>query len=99
MPFLSSDSPNIFNLRTRTANVDSGIFGGYISQYNFKRSEEDGSTFKLVYENREEKLGVARKDLNSKIAAKIEEAELDQDQTALFKKLLGNLNPHETEKI
>jgi type I restriction enzyme, R subunit len=65
------------------------IFGDYVSTYDFKRSEEDGSTVKLVYENRGEKLGVARKDLNSRIAAKIEEAELDQDQTALLDKLLG----------
>ena len=50
------------------------IFGDYVSRYDFKRSEEDGSTVKLVYENRGEKLGVARADLNDRIAAKIEEA-------------------------
>ena len=33
------------------------IFGGYISRYDFKRSEQDGATVKLVYENRGEKLG------------------------------------------
>jgi type I restriction enzyme R subunit len=33
------------------------IFGGYVSRYDFKRSEEDGATVKLVYENRGEKLG------------------------------------------
>jgi type I restriction enzyme, R subunit len=65
------------------------IFGGYISRYDFKRSEEDGSTVKLVYENRGEKLGLARLDLNDTIAAKIEEAELDPDQAALLEKLLG----------
>src|SRR5207253_7578172 len=65
------------------------IFGGYVSRYDFKRSEEDGATVKLVYENRGEKLGVARLDLNSRIAEKIEEAELDPDQTALLEKLLG----------
>ena len=62
---------------------------GYISRYDFKRSEEDGATVKLVYENRGEKLGVARTDLNDHIAAKIEEAELDPDQKALLDKLLG----------
>ena len=56
------------------------IFGDYVSRYDFKRSEEDGATVKLVYENRGEKLGVARVDLNDRIAAKIEEAELDPDQ-------------------
>ena len=65
------------------------IFGDYVSRYDFKRSEEDGSTVKLVYENRGEKLGVARSDLNDLIAAKIEEADLDPDQEALLEKLLG----------
>src|SRR5204863_4620925 len=40
-------------------------------------------------DNRGEKLGVARLDLNDRIAAKIEEAELDPDQAALLDKLLG----------
>ncbi len=35
------------------------IFGGYVSRYDFKRSEQDGATVKLVYENRGDKLGVA----------------------------------------
>ena len=65
------------------------IFGDYVSRYDFKRSEEDGATVKLVYENRGEKLGVARLDLNERIAAKIEDAELDPDQEALLEKLLG----------
>src|SRR4051812_2638714 len=65
------------------------IFGGYISRYDFKRSEEDKSTVKLVYENRGEKLGIARLDLNDRIAAEIEEAELDPDQEALLERLLG----------
>jgi type I restriction enzyme, R subunit len=65
------------------------IFGAYVSRYDFKRSEQDGATVKLVYENRGEKLGVARLDLNSRIAEKIEEAELDSDQAALLEKLLG----------
>jgi len=65
------------------------IFGDYISRYDFKRSEEDGSTVKLVYENRGEKLGIARKDLNDRIADAVEKADLDPDQTALLEKLLG----------
>lgn len=65
------------------------IFGGYVSRYDFKRSEEDGATVKLVYENRGEKLGVARKDLNERIAAAIERADLDPDQQAKLQKLLG----------
>ena len=54
------------------------IFGDYVSRYDFKRSEEDDSTVKLVYENRGEKLGIARLDLNDRIAEAIEKAELDQ---------------------
>ena len=65
------------------------IFGDYVSRYDFKRSEEDGATVKLVYENRGEKLGVARTDLNDRISVKIEDAELDPDQEALLDKLLG----------
>jgi type I restriction enzyme R subunit len=65
------------------------IFGGYVSRYDFKRSEQDQSTVKLVYENRGEKLGLARLDLNDRIAAKIEEYEFNPDQTALLEKLLG----------
>jgi type I restriction enzyme, R subunit len=65
------------------------IFGGYVSRYDFKRAEEDQSTVKLVYENRGEKLGLARLDLNDRIAAAIEKAELDPDQVALLERLLG----------
>ena len=65
------------------------IFGDYVSRYDFKRSQEDGATVKLVYKNRGAKLGVARQDLNDLIAEKIEEAELDPDQEALLEKLLG----------
>jgi type I restriction enzyme, R subunit len=65
------------------------IFGGYVSRYDFRRSEEDQSTVKLVYENRGEKLGLARLDLNDRIAERIEAAELDEDQTALLEHLLG----------
>jgi type I restriction enzyme, R subunit len=65
------------------------IFGDYVSRYDFKRSEEDGATVKLVYENRGEKLGIAKLDLNERIAAAIDAADLDPDQTALLEKLLG----------
>ncbi len=65
------------------------IFGDYVSCYDFKRSEEDGATVKLVYENRGEKLGLTRLDLNDRIADAIALAELDPDQEALLEKLLG----------
>lgn len=65
------------------------IFGSYVSTYNFKRAEEDGATVKLVYENRGEKLGLRRIDLNDAIAEKVEEANLDVDEMAKLEKLLG----------
>lgn len=65
------------------------IFGSYVSRYDFKRSEEDESTVKLIYENRGEKLGIARLDLNDRIADAVEKADLDPDQEALLEKLLG----------
>jgi len=70
-------------------NLTRRIFGTYVSRYDFKRSEEDGATVKLVYENRGEKLGIARLDLNDSIADAIEKAELDPDKEALLQKLLG----------
>src|ERR1017187_8491341 len=70
-------------------NLTKRIFGTYVSRYDFKRSEEDGPTVKLVYENRGEKLGIARLDLNDRIAAAIERADLDPDKEALLEKLLG----------
>jgi len=65
------------------------IFGSYVSRYDFKRSEEDGATVKLVYENRGEKLKLARLDLNDKIADAIEKVDLNPDQEALLERLLG----------
>ena len=73
----------------RQDEITKRIFGDYISRYDFKRSEEDGATVRLIYDNRGEKLGVERLDLNERIATKIEEAELDPDQEALLEKLLG----------
>lgn len=70
-------------------NLTKRIFGTYVSRYDFKRSEEDNSTVKLVYENRGEKLGLARLDLNDRIADAIAKADLDPDKEALLEKLLG----------
>jgi type I restriction enzyme, R subunit len=70
-------------------NLTKRIFGSYVSRYDFKRSEEDGATVKLVYENRGEKLGIARLDLNDRIADAIARSTLDPDQEAQLEKLLG----------
>src|SRR5262249_481601 len=70
-------------------NLTKRIFGSYVSRYDFKRSEEDGATVKLVYENRGEKLGIARRDVNGRIADAIARSTLDPDQEAQLERLLG----------
>ncbi len=70
-------------------NLTKRIFGTYVSRYDFKRSEQDGATAKLVYENRGEKLGITRLDLNDRIAEAIAKAELDSDKEAKLEKMLG----------
>jgi type I restriction enzyme R subunit len=56
------------------------VFGEYVSKYDFQRAVEDGATVPLYYDARGEELQVATKDLNEKIAAKLEDLEIaDQD--------------------
>lgn len=56
------------------------VFGDYISTYDFQRAVEDNATVPLYYDARGEKLNIATDDLNEKIAAKLEEIEIeDQD--------------------
>ena len=66
------------------------IFGDYVSRYNFKRSEEDGATVKLVYENPGREAG-CRPDGSGITASRRRSmrAELNPDQEALLNKLLG----------
>ena len=80
------DPPGVADGKEPAVSIHSAWAGGDAMT---RLSEEDGATVKLVYENRGEKLGVARVDLNGRIAEKIEEAELDPDQSALLDKLLG----------
>ena len=53
------------------------VFGEYLSTYDFQRAVEDGATVPLYYDARGDKLGVAVGDLNDRIAAKLEELEID----------------------
>lgn len=53
------------------------VFGEYVSTYDFQRAVEDGATVPLYYDSRGEKLGLETKELNEKIAAKLEEFEID----------------------
>jgi type I restriction enzyme, R subunit len=65
------------------------IFGNYISTYDFQRAVEDQATVPLFYDNRGEKLQIATTDINERIAAKLEEIDLDPDQQALLEKELA----------
>ena len=69
--------------------VTKRIFGGYISKYNFQRAVEDNATVPLYYDNRGEKLKVTTSEINEKIAAKIEEAELKPEQQESLERELG----------
>ena len=52
------------------------VFGDYVSTYDFQRAVADKATVPLYYDARGEKLGVAVGDLNERIAAKLEELEI-----------------------
>ncbi|AVJ56735.1 type I restriction endonuclease subunit R [Idiomarina sp. OT37-5b] len=58
------------------------VFGDYISTYDFQRAVEDNATVPLYYDARGEKLGVATDELNEKIAAKVEELEIDDQDVS-----------------
>jgi type I restriction enzyme R subunit len=58
------------------------IFGDYVSTYDFQRAVEDKATVPLYYDARGDKLGIAVHDLNDRIAAKLEELELDDIDVA-----------------
>lgn len=69
------------------------VFGDYVSVYDFKRAVEDNATVPLYYENRGEKLGITHPDLNQRIAAKLEEFDLDPDQQAKLERELTREYP------
>ncbi|MEL6446199.1 MAG: type I restriction endonuclease subunit R [Bacteroidota bacterium] len=58
------------------------IFGAYVSTYDFQRAVEDNATVPLYYDARGEKLGLATTDLNEKVAAALEAAEIEDDDVA-----------------
>lgn len=55
------------------------VFGDYVSTYDFQRAVEDGATVPLYYDARGEKLGIATTELNEKIAAVLESAEVQAE--------------------
>jgi type I restriction enzyme R subunit len=66
-----------------------GIFGDYVSIYDFQQSVQDGATVPLFYENRTPELQLVNPDLNEDIYDLIEEADLDEEQGARLEQVLG----------
>jgi type I restriction enzyme R subunit len=75
------------------------VFGGYVSTYDFQRAVEDGATVPLYYDNRGEELyyddkGTQRQvaadeELNQRLAAAIEQFDLDAEQEEAVRRRLG----------
>ena len=54
------------------------MFGEYVSKYDFQRAVEDGATVPLYYDSRGEKLSISTNELNERIAARIEQLEIEE---------------------
>lgn len=52
-------------------------FGGYVSEYNFQQSVEDGATVPLFYEKRVPEVLIQNEELNEEFATILEEENLD----------------------
>ena len=66
------------------------VFGDYVSTYDFQRAVEDGATVPLYYESGGDRLGVTTRDLNERIADKLEELEAtDLDASQRLEQQLG----------
>jgi type I restriction enzyme R subunit len=67
------------------------VFGEYVSTYDFQRAVEDGATVPLYYESGGDRLGVTTRDLNERIAEKLEELEIeDVDVAQKLERQLGS---------
>ena len=66
-----------------------GIFGDYVSIYDFQQSVQDGATVPLFYENRTPELQLVNPNFNEDLYNLIEEAELDQEEGAKLEKVLA----------
>lgn len=74
------------------------IFGDYVSQYDFKRSVEDGATVPLYYENRGEYLDLNNPSINDEIRQLLEEEELETNQRSKVEELIAREYPILTAK-
>jgi len=62
--------------------ITSKVFGDYISQYDFSRAVDDKATVPLYYDARGARLGIVTTEVNARIAAKLEELEIDDIDTS-----------------
>jgi len=71
------------------------LFGDYVSQYDFKRSVDDGATVPLYYENRGEYLGLKNPEITQQIRAVIdaETEDLESDQRNRLENLFSREYP------
>ena len=65
------------------------IFGDYISTYDFQRAVDDHATVPLFYDCRGEKLQLTTVEIDEKIAAALEQFDLNSDQEARLEKELA----------
>ena len=66
------------------------VFGDYVSTYDFLRAVQDGATVPLYYESGGDRLGVTTRELNERIADKLEELEVtDLDVGQRLEQQLG----------
>ncbi len=65
------------------------IFGEYVSTYDFQKAVDDNATVPLYYDNRGEKLKITTSEINDRIAEKLEQLVLDEDQKARLEDELG----------
>ena len=66
------------------------VFGDYVSTYDFQRAVDDNATVPLYYDARGDRLGITTGDLNEKVAAKLEELEVeDEDVARRLRRILG----------
>ena len=66
-----------------------GVFGDYVSIYNFAASMADHATVPLYYENRIPQLRINNPTFSDDLMAIVEEADLDEDQQRQLARVLG----------
>ena len=64
-------------------------FGDYVSIYNFRQAIEDNATVPLYYENRIPELQLENEEFSDELADIIENADLDEEQSAAVEREFG----------